>query len=363
MNIDDFNEETIDIYREDTGDFLDLDLNIYKKKAYEAYKSGDYEKAVRYYMLTLSYDIKNASSIYNLACCYGLLGKDILAANYLRRAVKAGYKNIEKIRSDADFENVRGQKAFDTMVENLISEIEEERKQQGETLYIDNSALFRCCIHLPENYNSKKDYTLLIGLHGGGGRCEDFIKLREHFEHPEFIYAVPQAPYPWVLDREIGYDWALWPTGDEVLMERAKKKLNEYIVNIVHDLRNLYKIKKIYLMGHSQGTIFTYTTGINNSSLFKGLIILSGVGIYKSIPSPSGKMVDIEWPSEDSFEVSNKLKIFIAHSKEDKVLKYEFGTQSRDVLTKYGYDVTFCDFEGNHSVSSEVLKKVEDWME
>lgn len=362
MDIDSSNPEAIDPYQEDVGNFLDVDLTSYEKKAGEAYQTGNYEEAARYYLMVLRYDIHDVNSIYNLACCYGLLGKDTLAARYLARAAKAGYDDIALLRNDSDFEKVRGKKVFDATVDSLAAEIENKKKALGDVIYIDNTAFFKCRVQLPENYDSGKQYPCVIGLHGGGESSENFITLWKDFKQLEFIYAAPQAPYAWLTDRMIGYDWALWPTGDLHMMERAKEKLNEYIAKIVRDLGKRYNIGETYLMGFSQGSIYTYTAGITNHHLFKGLIVLSGVGIYESMLSRWIGMVDIEWPSEESFKAAKDLKIFIAHSKDDKVVPYELGTKSKDVLLNYGYDVTFYDFEGGHTVAPDVLEKIEKWM-
>jgi predicted esterase len=43
-------------------------------------------------------------------------------------------------------------------------------------------------------------------------------------------------------------------------------------------------------------------------------------------------------------------------------VEYKTGTESRNILKKYGFDVTFKDFEGGHTVPEEILKQVTEWM-
>jgi predicted peptidase len=45
----------------------------------------------------------------------------------------------------------------------------QNQKESNETFYFKSSALFRCVIQLPNNYNPDKSYPLVIGLHGGSG--------------------------------------------------------------------------------------------------------------------------------------------------------------------------------------------------
>jgi len=362
MDIDWSNPKDIDPLHKDIGNFLDLDLSYYKKKAYDAYESGNYEEAAIYYLTLLRCDIRDFNSIYNLACCYGLLGKDTLAAKYIERAVKAGYKDINHIKQDPDFESVRESKLFKKTVDSISLEIEKDEEELGEPIYIENSALFKCRIQLPKDYNPDKSYPLVLGLHGGGESPDKFIALWKNFRKPEFIYAATQAPYPYLLGNEIVYEWALWPTRDMEIMEKAKEILNKYISKLVQDLEKRYNIKDVYLMGYSQGAIFTYTAGINNHHLFKGLIILSGPGLFKPIYSHFMGLVYNYWKLEESIKDAKDLRVFIAHSKEDQVVKYELGLASKEVLTDYGYDVTFYDFEGGHIIPSDVLEQVEKWL-
>ncbi|TES91104.1 MAG: phospholipase, partial [Candidatus Cloacimonadota bacterium] len=56
------------------------------------------------------------------------------------------------------------------------------------------------------------------------------------------------------------------------------------------------------------------------------------------------------------------LKVFIAHGKEDPMVKFETGVKAKEVLEDNGYDITFHDFEGGHSVPEEILKKTVKWM-
>jgi len=59
---------------------------------------------------------------------------------------------------------------------------------------------------------------------------------------------------------------------------------------------------------------------------------------------------------------ARNLRVFIAHSPEDRVVEYESGTKAREILEKHGYDVTFHEFEGGHRVPEEPLREAQRWM-
>ena len=349
IDVDWSQPETINPFHEDIGDFLDVDLSGFAKKAYDVYQSKDYEDAARYYLAMLRYDINNANSIYNLACCYGLLGKDILAAKYLERSVTAGFENIEHIKEDPDFDKVRGKKVFDATVDSIASQIKRKAEILGNIVHVDAPALFKCRIRLPEDYDSTKSYPLLVGLHGLGSSPDRFITLWEKFGMHDFIYASPQAPYPFSSGKEIGYSWRLWGTGQEGLGKKTSAMSDDYVALIVENLRKRYKIGEAYLLGFSQGCAQTYTTGIRYSPLFEGLICFGG-------------WLDEDWLTDISVKGAKGLRVFIAHGTEDGVVEHDAGIKAKDFLTKHGYDVTSYDFEGGHRVPEEVAKEAVKWM-
>jgi tetratricopeptide (TPR) repeat protein len=106
-DVDWSNPDSIDVLQPDIGDFLDVDLAALEKIATDAYQAGEWEKAAKYYLALLRYDISDSGNIYNLACCYGLMGEAELAAKYLERAYRAGFTDIEHISWDPDFDSVR----------------------------------------------------------------------------------------------------------------------------------------------------------------------------------------------------------------------------------------------------------------
>jgi len=341
--------ETIDPLNENIGDFLDVDLYSYRKTAFDAYQSGDFEKAARYYLTLLKSDVNDANSIYNLACCYGLLGKEVLAAKYLERSVKAGFDNIEHIKNDPDFDNVRESGVFNAVVDSIAIKINKKSKALGKVIYVEGTSLFKCRIHFPNDYDSTKSYILLTGLHGYGDNLDNFIRQWNDFDQPDFIYVAIQAPYPFSAGKNIGYSWGLKVPDDKELSEKATGITEDYIAETVRILKKRYKISDVYLMGFSQGSGFTYTTGIKNHPLFKGLICFGGWFEADRLP-------------EKIIKAAKELRVFIAHGKDDRIVKYKEAVNAKDVLTKYGYEVTFKDFEGGHTIPVDLVKQVGVWM-
>ena len=341
--------EAIDIYDTAAGDFLDVNIEELDKMAWEAYQEGDYERAAEYYLTYLRHDITDGGNIYNLACCYGLLGEAELAAQYLERSVHAGFDDIDHIMGDPDFDNVRGTDVFDSTVEGITSMVEEKEAELGEIIYAMSPAFFECRVQLPENYNPEESYTLVLGLHGLGSNPERFITLRERFAEHDFIFASPRGPYPFSVGNEVGYSWNTSHPEKEELLGLSTEATEEYIARLAVGLKEKYNIDKVYLLGFSQGCAMTYMAGIHHHELFEGIICFGG-------------WLDTEWISDEEIAAANELRVFIAHGTMDRVVEPEAGIEARDILVEHGYDVTFYEFEGEHRVPEEALQVAEAWM-
>lgn len=231
-------------------------------------------------------------------------------------------------------------------------------------LYIQGSALYKCLINLPEDPLVEESYPLIVGLHGGGHDPDNLITLWDNIPNRSFIFCVPQAPYPSNVDTEIKFDWAMWPSGNEELISQATELSEKYIVNVVQDMSQRYNIDEVYLLGWSQGAIFSYLVGIQEYHLFKGIICFSGPGLLAPLINPFADSFDPDWLTEEFILAAKNLRIFITHGKEDQAVNYELGIKSRDVLINHGYDVTFSDFEGGHSYPPErILRKIVGWIQ
>jgi predicted esterase len=240
----------------------------------------------------------------------------------------------------------------------------ESEKGDIDKLYFQSSALFQCLIQLPEDYDPDKSYKLVIGMHGGGSTPENLINLWEGSGGKiDFIYAVPQAPYSWLVGESIGYDWSLWPSGDTGLMKRASDITANYISDLLNFLNQQYNIKESYLLGFSQGAIFTYIAGVKNFQPIDGLIIFSGPGLLKPLVPPFGGGPIRNWLSAESIKAANSLRVLIVHGKDDQRAKFELGIQSRDILKGYNFDLIFIEFDGGHVIPpGDILDQVIQWI-
>jgi phospholipase/carboxylesterase len=322
----------------DAADFLDADIAQYLRQAEAAYRAGEIEEAARIYLKYLRRNIYEGRAIYNLACCYGLLGKAGLAARCLERAYDAGFTDIDFAAGDADFDNVRDVEPFASTFAKLASR--EEIVGDARTLYLQAPAILPCYVILPDGYDEAQPCTLVVGLHGVGGTAPKFAKLIKKFGEPNFIFAVPEAPYALPIRRGVGYGWRADTPGLESVMRKSYLASSRYVLELIDGLRGRYNVGDVYLLGFSQGAWLAYGVAIRNPAVFKGLICCSG-------PFRGAELTPAE------LEAGSGLRVFISQGEGDGDVGYAEAEAAR---------VTFRGFDGGHEIPADIVREVEAWM-
>lgn len=85
-------------------------------------RSGKYEEALEKFESVLgSRPTPEEASVasYNVACCYSKLNQVKAGLSALEDALKAGYEDFKRIRTDPDLENIRKSEEFDQLLKNF----------------------------------------------------------------------------------------------------------------------------------------------------------------------------------------------------------------------------------------------------
>eukprot|EP01097_Dermamoeba_algensis_P006675 TRINITY_DN4164_c0_g1_i18.p1 TRINITY_DN4164_c0_g1~~TRINITY_DN4164_c0_g1_i18.p1 ORF type:complete len:328 (+),score=100.14 TRINITY_DN4164_c0_g1_i18:50-1033(+) len=119
---------------------FDLDINVralfdvLHKKAFDLLALNNNEstlKAKFIFMDCLFLEPSNIYALYNLACAEALLGETSSALDYLKKAIKNGYKNWSHMQSDTDLTNLRGTTEFKELLNSLRhGEQAQEKKEE-----------------------------------------------------------------------------------------------------------------------------------------------------------------------------------------------------------------------------------------
>jgi phospholipase/carboxylesterase len=340
----------IEITAEGALDFLSFDGDAIYQAAWQAHSDKDYETAAKYYIAMLNHDTRNQTALYNLGCCYSMLGKAGPAAECLLAAADAGFSNLWSLDHDPEFDPIRETPEYTAAVEDLTAAIEEQQLKQGEMFFVKATGYLPCHLQFPDDYDPHKAYILLVGLHGYGSYPTRFINLWDRFAEHDFIYAVPQAPYPFNSGMdEPGFSWGWW-TDTHGLPQNSWDLSADYLAALIDQLQNTCKVSDTYVLGFSQGAAMSYYVGMRNPGSISGII-------------PFGGWLDVPGIGESLIaDAAGRLRVFIVHGNEDTMVNFSDGQDALAKLEQLGYDVTFLEFDGGHQVPQEQLQAAEVWM-
>jgi phospholipase/carboxylesterase len=330
------------------GEFLDIDPGEYQLQALESYLMEDYLEAAEHYLRYLLSRPDDETAIYNLACCYGLMGEADLATAYLVRSVKSGFTDLEHIMIDPDFDPVRGSQVFIDAMTGITAEIITLRESAGQHYTFDAKAIRYCRLMLPDDFDPSLEYPLLIGLHGLGDNPEHFIGLWEGFENHDFIFAAPQALYPFPVSGDVGYSWFMADPATEAGYHSSMVAI-DHVISLLDALERDFMISDVFLMGFSQGCTMTWNAGLTNPDRFDGLVGFGG-------------WLDQGLLEEALMEIGPGCDVFVAHGIDDPVVPFEAGEETFTILSGMGCDAEFYAFEGGHTVDRITLTAAEEWM-
>lgn len=191
---------------------------------------------------------------------------------------------------------------------------------------------------------------LLIMIHGLGSNKEDLFALTKFI--PTDVLAVSvEAPtaygngFAWY-----GMDFSgKEPLGDEAEAELSRQKLVQFIDFIVQKYDA--DADKVFLMGFSQGSIMSFAIGLSKPDKIAGFAAFSGRLLKAS--------------QENLLEKSKyqHLKVYLAHGKADRVLKYDYAIEAKALLDKLEIKTIFNSYPDGHTISRENLSAFLAWLE
>lgn len=185
-------------------------------------------------------------------------------------------------------------------------------------------------LHVPARAKAGTQVPLLLLLHGGGGRAEDFRQIFPLAD--EFGVAIA------ALDsRDNTWDAIDSPWGpDVVAIDRTLQFIFERVA---------IDPARVAIGGISDGGFYALSLGLANGDLFTHVIAVAP-GYHRVPGTPSGRP-----------------KILLAHGTRDNVYSVSTSLRLVPALKRDGYDVTFREFDGPHSFQVPLARDVLAWLQ
>lgn len=228
---------------------------------------------------------------------------------------------------------------------------ESQSAGRQEVIWHEVESLVPTPLFFPVGFDAEDPHTLIVALHGYGSSAEAFGRVGEQLAAHGFLVALPQAPYAFLVEGRVGFDWTLHHLDDDALANRATLPLVEsFLPDLARDIGARYSIDRVYALGFSQGAVLAMATSIINHDVFDGVVSF-GLPDLRS-----------GWFPGDAFAAGRGVDVLLLHGDADDRVPFAVSSDARDRLTAAGYDVTLHSFRGGHSVLDEQLDYVARWI-
>jgi len=185
-------------------------------------------------------------------------------------------------------------------------------------------------VYVPDSYHASRPAPFVLMLHGAGSNAHDAVQpFRRYADQRGLVLVAPDA-------RERGWDLLDGGFGADV----------DFIDHALVKAFELFAVdaKRVAIEGFSDGASYALSLGLRNAELFTHVIAFSPG--FMTIPQCSGKP-----------------KVFVSHGSEDLILP-AVRCSHRIVgrLERDGYEVTFVEFAGGHSVPGKIAAEAVAWL-
>lgn len=197
----------------------------------------------------------------------------------------------------------------------------------------------------------QKDAPLLVLLHGYGDNVDNFFNVGSPFDARLLVVGI-KAPQDYGNNRNGWYSIDFSTPELKGKIDEAELARSQILATIDELLiKHSVNSKQVYLLGFSQGTIMSLNIALTSPEKIKGALLFSGK-----------LMKDLKTPIADKTALAN-LQIFLTHGTQDEVLLIGEGRNINEQLKKLGIkDLTYSEFEGPHTIPTELLKEATQWL-
>lgn len=223
--------------------------------------------------------------------------------------------------------------------------MEQKFNTEGTSLMEEGLAL-KFLIQPPKIKTSKQKAIIL--LHGVGSNEEDLFSLAKYLPadfwiiSPRGYYTLGTGRYAWY---EVGFS-----SGTPEINSLQEENSRKIIIQFIEQLKNKYQIEDIYLGGFSQGAIMSYSIGLTDPKILKGIIALSGRILHEIRPGV------VNNPQ------LQQLKVFIAHGSQDGTLPVFYAKEAIEYLKQLNINPEYHEFQMGHQISNDVLDAINKWL-
>jgi phospholipase/carboxylesterase len=209
---------------------------------------------------------------------------------------------------------------------------------------LDEAGRMPVALCLPQAYEPRYPYPLLVFLHGDGESETQWTDAVPALSRRNYIGISLRGPRPVVRpDGALGFSWGR--------TRRCDGALEDYVVTAVTETMRVCHVhsERIFLAGFCEGASIAYQLGLTFPDRFAGVVALNGW-------LPRGPL-----PPADE-RCRRSLAVFIGHGREDAVVPMARAIDAYRTLHAAGVDVRMRLYATSHLLLPEMLRDIDHWV-
>jgi phospholipase/carboxylesterase len=199
----------------------------------------------------------------------------------------------------------------------------------------------------------------VIWLHGLGADGNDFVPVVRELALPASLpirFIFPHAPVrPVTINNgfkmRAWYDIAAADLNNRADLAGVKQSQLQVEALIAREVGRGIPAARIVVAGFSQGGAVALYTGLRHAERLAGIMALSTY------------LIGADALAIEAASVNRGVPIFMAHGTADPIVRFDWGTASRQALVNSGYSVDWHTYGMEHSVCMEEIEAVSAWLQ
>jgi phospholipase/carboxylesterase len=196
-------------------------------------------------------------------------------------------------------------------------------------------------------------HPTILTLHGRGANAFDLLGLAPYICNGKFLMICPQGPLETPIGPgAVGYAWYPMSMGgppDVGAILSSRGKLQAFLDECL--ARYPIDVKKLVLLGFSQGGVMSYSLALSNPERFAGLAVLSSWLPQELIPELSIK------------EAAQSLPTLVQHGSQDQLIELQRARDSVEQLRALRVPLTYREYDMGHEITPRGLTDLSAWLE
>lgn len=165
-------------------------------------------------------------------------------------------------------------------------------------------------LYVPENYDPSRRWPLIIAMHGGHGRGDDYLLT--------WLRPAKSRGYIVLSPKSLDQTWSLMQPGVDIrsILSMVEELLDEYSIDV----------GRLFATGLSDGGTFSFALGLSCPKLFAGIAPIAAAG---------------ELAALFDLEKSKTLPVFMVHGEKDFIFPVAMARRTHALLEQSGFNVIY----------------------